>query len=105
MAATGETHGVISLQTLALAEGWVQIRISDNGKGIDEASLDKVFNPFFTTKSQGTGLGLAITKRLVEQHNGGSITVANNPDGKGAMFTITFPAEPENHPSLPDNAG
>ena len=72
----------------------MQISIADNGKGIDSKSLEEVFNPFFTTKPQGTGLGLAITKRLVEQHNGGSIAVANNPDGQGVTFTITLPVDP-----------
>jgi signal transduction histidine kinase len=74
----------------------VQISIADNGKGINNTSLDEIFKPFFTTKHQGTGLGLAITKRLVEQHNGGSITVENNQGGEGVTFTITLPAEPAN---------
>lgn len=100
VAASGETEGLITIETRLLAGGWVQIRFTDNGRGIDPDSFDKVFNPFFTTKSQGTGLGLAITKRLVEQHNGGSITVANNPDGKGAVFTIIFPSEQENSGQL-----
>ena len=56
--------------------------------------LEKIFNPFYTTKPQGTGLGLAITKRLVEQHDGGSIAVVNNPGGEGLTFTITLPVEP-----------
>ncbi len=72
--------------------GLIQIMISDSGKGIDERSIDKIFQPFFTTKAKGTGLGLAITKRLIEQH-GGSISVRNNQDG-GAAFTITLPAKP-----------
>ncbi|MDR9502007.1 MAG: ATP-binding protein [Desulfurivibrionaceae bacterium] len=96
VAASGETQGLITIETRLLAGGWVQIRFIDNGRGIDPDSFDKVFNPFFTTKSQGTGLGLAITKRLVEQHNGGSITVTNNPAGKGAVFTIIFPSEQDN---------
>jgi signal transduction histidine kinase len=100
--AAGEMHGIITIQTRPLPGGWVEIRIGDNGRGIDPEALDKVFNPFFTTKSQGTGLGLAITKRLVEQHNDGSISVRNNPDGKGAVFTITFPAE--SPPGAPDQA-
>lgn len=96
IAAVSGQQGVISIQTRQGAGSFVEIRIADNGKGIDSDSLDKVFNPFFTTKSQGTGLGLAITKRLVEQHNGGTIAVANNPDGKGVTFTITFPVKAEN---------
>ena len=83
-------QGVITIQSRQLSEEAVQISISDNGKGIDPKSLDEVFKPFFTTKSQGTGLGLAICKRLVEQHNG-SITVANNPEEEGVTFSLTFP--------------
>ncbi len=100
IAANSERQGVITIQTKHTAAGFVLISIADNGKGIDRESLGKVFNPFFTTKSQGTGLGLAITKRLVEQHNGGTITVANNADGKGVTFTITFPVNPENGSSI-----
>ena len=89
-----DRQGVISIQARQASEKTVQISIADNGKGIDSKSLEEVFNPFFTTKPQGTGLGLAITKRLVEQHNGGSIAVANNPDGQGVTFTITLPVDP-----------
>lgn len=69
----------------------VAIRVTDTGKGIDQAVAGKIFQPFFTTKPNGTGLGLAITKGLVEQH-GGSITVQNNGTG-GATFTITLPVK------------
>ncbi|MBI5556438.1 MAG: HAMP domain-containing protein [Deltaproteobacteria bacterium] len=89
-----ERPGVITIQTRQAAQGTVRISIADNGKGIESKALEEIFNPFFTTKPQGTGLGLAITKRLIEQHNGGSIAVANNPDGKGVTFTITLPVEP-----------
>jgi len=87
-----DRQGIITIQTLQLSDALVQISISDNGRGIDSKSLEDVFKPFFTTKSQGTGLGLAICRRLVEQHNG-SITVANNPDGIGVTFTLIFPIE------------
>ena len=85
-----DRQGIITIQTLQLSDALVQISISDNGRGIDSKSLEDVFKPFFTTKSQGTGLGLAICRRLVEQHNG-SISVANNPDGIGVTFTLIFP--------------
>jgi len=86
-----ERQGVITIQTRQVSGELVQISIIDNGKGIESNSLEKIFNPFFTTKPKGTGLGLAITKRLIEQHHNGSIVVANNPDGQGATFTITLP--------------
>ena len=95
ISAIHDRQGVITIQARQASEKTVQISIADNGKGIDSKSLEEVFNPFFTTKPQGTGLGLAITKRLVEQHNGGSIAVANNPDGKGVTFTITLPVDPQ----------
>jgi len=58
----------------------------DNGPGIPPAVLDRIFNPFFTTKETGTGLGLAIVHRVVEAHDG-TITVTNPGDG-GARFEI-----------------
>jgi signal transduction histidine kinase len=88
---SSECQGVITIQTRQSSDKTVKISIADNGKGIDSESLEYVFKPFFTTKSKGTGLGLAISKRLVEQHNGGNITVENNPGGKGTIFTLTFP--------------
>ncbi len=88
-----ERRGVITIQTRQSSDGFIQTSISDNGKGIDSSSLEKIFNPFFSTKPQGTGLGLAITKRLVEQHNGGSIAVESNQKEKGVTFNITLPIE------------
>jgi two-component system sensor histidine kinase AtoS len=67
----------------------LQIMISDTGDGIGDEMKDKIFQPFFTTKSKGTGLGLAITKRLIEQHGGNIIAENNYP--KGTAFKISFP--------------
>jgi len=67
----------------------IQIRISDTGKGIPENFMDKIFQPFFTTKTKGTGLGLSIIRRLIEQHEG-QISASNNATG-GASFTIRLP--------------
>jgi len=67
------------------------IEICDNGGGIDKEIIDKVFEPYFTTKhkSQGTGLGLYMTKQIIEQKFNGSISVKNDRDG--ALFTIRIP--------------
>jgi signal transduction histidine kinase len=60
--------------------------VRDTGPGIPGHILDRIFNPFFTTKDSGTGLGLAIVHRAVEAHNG---TIhASNADGGGAKFEI-----------------
>lgn len=69
--------------------GIIGIEMADTGKGIRREHVDKIFQPFFTTKPKGTGLGLAISKQLIEQH-GGSITVAGNPSG-GSVFRIHLP--------------
>ena len=82
--------GMITVKTSLPESGRsLHIQIVDTGDGIDEAVVDKIFQPFFTTKPHGTGLGLAITKRLIEQH-GGSINVKNN-HAKGVAFMITLP--------------
>lgn len=65
------------------------VRIRDNGTGIPEAKLGKVFNPFFTTKDHGTGLGLAIAKKTVDAHQG-EITVESAP-GRGTEFRVRLP--------------
>lgn len=70
--------------------GKVGITIEDNGPGIPEDVLERIFNPFFTTKHSGTGLGLAIVHRIIEAH-GGRITAENrqSPD-RGARFRIVL---------------
>lgn len=88
-------QGTVTAQTRKFPNETVEISIIDTGKGVDRQDLDKVFNPFFTTKSNGTGLGLAVSRRLVEQHSGGSITVVNNPYGMGVTFTVTLPIKPQ----------
>ena len=65
------------------------IDVADHGPGIPEDEREKVFEPFFTAKTQGTGLGLAVVRRVIEQH-GGTITVLAAPGG-GALFRAEIP--------------
>jgi signal transduction histidine kinase len=67
------------------------IELSDNGPGIPEAILEKVFQPFFTTKEEGTGLGLSIASRIIEEHRGR--LEVDSPEGKGTTFRILLPIE------------
>ncbi len=74
-------------ENLAGTECWV--RVSDNGPGISQDALARIFSPFYTRRHGGTGLGLAISKKVVDAH-GGSIEAQSTP-GAGAEFTITIP--------------
>jgi len=77
---------------------WQRISIADNGAGIPEQDLSKVFLPFYTTKSEGTGLGLAVVQKVALQH-AGSIE-ARNRQGGGAEFLLWLPLRQESTPSL-----
>lgn len=69
----------------------IEIEISDTGVGIAEEKIDRIFQPFFTTKKKGSGLGLAISRRLIEQH-GGEIYVKSHL-AKGTQFKIILPLQ------------
>jgi PAS domain S-box-containing protein len=69
--------------------GSQRIMILDNGSGIEEAALGKLFRPFYTTKADGTGLGLAVVQKVIVQH-GGRVEARNRPEG-GAAFIVTLP--------------
>lgn len=85
-----EGRGSLSVSVRKEA-GSAIVRISDTGKGIPPESVDKIYEPFFTTKDKGTGLGLAIVYNIVKKH-GGDITVESE-EGKGTTFTITLPGD------------
>jgi len=77
---------------------WQRICVADNGPGIPERDLPKIFLPFYTTKSEGTGLGLAVVQKVALQH-GGSIE-ARNRAGGGAEFLLWLPLRQGEAPSL-----
>jgi signal transduction histidine kinase len=68
----------------------VRVAVIDQGGGIPEADLERLFSPFFSTKEKGTGLGLTFAQKIVELH-GGTLTAHNNPEG-GATFVVELPA-------------
>ena len=86
-----EAGGRLSVKgSMSGPEKTLRITVTDTGKGIERNSLQKIFDPYFTTKPSGTGLGLAIVHKIVEAHKG-RIEVRSNP-GKGTVFTISIPA-------------
>jgi two-component system sensor histidine kinase HydH len=71
------------------AQQRVEVVVTDTGSGIPPENLDRVFDPYFTTKEDGTGLGLALARRIILEHRG-SIRAENGPGG-GARFVIVVP--------------
>jgi two-component system, NtrC family, sensor kinase len=78
--------------TTAKRNGKVEIRVKDNGNGIPQKILDKIFQPFFTTKptGQGTGLGLSLAYDIITKGHGGALVVETK-EGEGTEFTISLP--------------
>jgi signal transduction histidine kinase len=105
--------GTIRLQASRLENGWAEIRVADTGMGIDKASLERLFDPFFTRfdvsrhssgvfefDRRGLGLGLSLVKAFVELHKG-KVRAESEP-GRGSTFIITLP--PDAPLSLESNA-
>jgi signal transduction histidine kinase len=72
---------------------WIQIGIRDSGMGIPPEYMDKLFDPFFSTREGGIGLGLPIAHRIVDQHHG-RIEVVSTPH-EGTLFTLYLPVDQE----------
>jgi signal transduction histidine kinase len=111
---------IINAIEAADGDGWVRVRValsqndcgedledeaivevSDNGRGISEEDITRIFNPFFTTRAAGTGLGLPAVRRIARAH-GGRVEVSSSP-GKGSTFSIHLPVVDEQLP--PPNPG
>tara|TARA_R110002094_G_scaffold13934_9_gene24784 strand:- start:4493 stop:5806 length:1314 start_codon:yes stop_codon:yes gene_type:complete len=90
--ATGEKHHlIISAKGIIIDNNhMVEIRVKDNGPGIDAQVVNKLFEPYITTKQKGTGLGLAIVKKIIDEHSG-TVWLENNNDN-GACAVVRLPA-------------
>lgn len=91
-ALTGQTKPLVRLATRAVIEHeqqYAELTLHDNGPGVPAELMERLFEPYVTSKVKGTGLGLAIVKRIVEEHNG-RISV-ENPAGGGARIVIRLP--------------
>jgi two-component system NtrC family sensor kinase len=83
---------LVSVQTKKTKDT-IEIKIEDNGKGIPQNIINKIFQPFFTTKpaGQGTGLGLSLAYDIITKEHNGTLTVEGQ-EGKGSVFIIRLPA-------------
>ena len=87
-AAREVTNPTIEIRATKTNEGKTFIEIQDNGKGIPQEVLDKIFVPFFTTKKEGSGIGLSLSRQIMRLHKG-NIDV-NSVIGKGTVFTLSL---------------
>lgn len=96
--------GKLRVEVSASPPAHVGLAVADTGPGIAPENLEKIFDPFFSTKDGGTGLGLALVQQIVAEH-GGRIEAARGPDG-GSVFSIRLPAlPPETAGSRPADRG
>ncbi|MBW1637449.1 MAG: hypothetical protein JRJ68_14400 [Deltaproteobacteria bacterium] len=84
-----ESDGLLSVKSF-LKSGYIAVVITDTGKGISSEHLPRIFDPYFTTRSDGTGLGLAMSAKIVDEHEG-KITVTSE-KGKGSRVEVVLPA-------------
>ncbi len=88
--AVSDHNGQVTVRTgMSPDRTGIQIRVIDNGCGINESDIKRIFEPFFSTKTKGTGLGLSISCGIIQNH-GGDIEVVSEP-GRGTTFTIELP--------------
>ncbi len=80
--------GILRVETGRTGD-MVFVKVTDNGVGIPKSIIDKIFEPYFTTKDFGTGLGLTLVYKIVKEHMG-EVTVESK-EGKGTTFTLSFP--------------
>jgi two-component system sensor histidine kinase HydH len=94
-AMAGGGSGTLSFSVFSERQGGKEyscVALRNDGPAIPEALLERIFDPFYTTKDGGTGLGLSICSRIADQHDG-LLSVRNLPEGGGVEFTLALPAE------------
>jgi len=97
MQESGARRKALTITSAVTDQGWSQVSVADNGPGIAPEVLERLFQPFMTTKPQGMGVGLSISRSIIEAH-GGRIWAEANPGG-GALFRFTLPPADHNKES------
>jgi C4-dicarboxylate-specific signal transduction histidine kinase len=85
----------LSIRTEQSQTGGVLVAVHDSGPGIDSVNLERVFEPFYTTKTTGIGMGLSICQTIIHGHGGRLSMRANEP--RGTVFQFTLPAAQQDH--------
>jgi signal transduction histidine kinase len=93
------TGGELTIASKKTEQGQLLISVSDSGIGLPAGEAERIFDAFFTTKSQGTGMGLSISRRIVESH-GGRLWASPNAGG-GALFQFMLPGEAKSERPAP----
>jgi signal transduction histidine kinase len=99
MSAVGDQPRQLVISTEQDKGGPVRLSVRDTGVGFEPQSVDRLFEAFFTTKTDGMGIGLAVSRSIIESH-GGRLWAASN-DGPGATFSFSIPCDPESMPRAP----
>jgi len=89
----GGTGTKLILETSFVANGMMEIKLTDNGPGLSEEEQERVFEPFFTKRASGTGLGLAVVQAVAHAHQGHAWVTSE--EGKGATFGLSLPVKVE----------
>jgi signal transduction histidine kinase len=91
MRAVSDRARVLCIRTEEQSSGSIVVLVQDSGVGLDPKQLNRMFEPFYTTKVQGIGMGLTISRSIIEAHGGRLWAVAN--DGPGSTFCFTVPID------------
>jgi signal transduction histidine kinase len=91
MASVEQRARVLTVRSQKTGDCDIVVTVEDSGSGIDQADLERVFEPFFSTKPEGMGMGLSICRSIIEAH-GGRIAVAPARDG-GSVFQVRLPCD------------
>jgi signal transduction histidine kinase len=93
MAAVHDRPRQLLIRTARDAENRVRVTVRDAGVGLDVQTMNKLFDAFYTTKTDGMGIGLSISRSIVEKHHGRLWAEPN--DGPGATFSLSIPPAPD----------
>jgi signal transduction histidine kinase len=92
MSSDSEGLRELTIRTATNAPGTLLVAVCDSGPGIAPENIERLFEPFYTTKTSGMGMGLTICRSIIEAHGGRLWAIANVP--RGAIFQFTVPVHP-----------